>query len=921
MRKNIVHYVTRQYMKQNRKRTFTTFLGIVCMVLLLTCVFVGKNTGLAFLEYVASLKDGKWHVNFYGTNEAGLETLQKLDYVSETAISSNYGNSEFSVSGNAQRPYLTVKAYTENNFDWMNVELKEGRFPENGQELVLCEQALADGAQIEIGDTVTAEFFQRSITGTEKGTETVFPLLRLKVAYGQTVEVPQNFPYFGENESFRENRDYTGETETYTVVGIIARPGFESLDAAGYTAITALEPSKIKAADTFNVSVRFALDRLPELYGATLRELIPCEDIEFNEYLLAMSQSAQDITMNLVITFLMVFFTLLIMLASVVLIYNVFNISYRERSRYLGMLSSVGATARQKRSSIYYEAFVLLIPALFVGILLGFLAIKAGILAIRPLLSQFMGYGEYVKDAPVALQVTVRELLLTVAVSAATVFLSAYLPARKIGKLGAIASIRGNVPDRKERRFTTKLPKGNRYLGERLLAGSLLRRQKKKTRSVTAAAATFLVILFVTSYGAAAFKGIAEARTKDMDFRLTTDQWNYSAMMSGYEPDEKSYEALKQEILKHPSVSDTAQWYSGMFAGEVDSAVMSRQYEEAYREILELYYGRPLSDAEFDELYRHKLPICLVGVDDETLQVLADRAGADYQLLKEKPSALVMQEGALSTRKVSVEGYEVNGFRNFYIDVMTDLKIGDCFDAFFWSPEGEKTETLSMEIAGFVNREILNGYMEISSQFLWLVVSQDTAETIFDLSNGRGLLDHDFYFQCDETDSEFVERLKSMNSADGSIFVTEMDANIRFLDAFTGIMDVLSICFMAVVSGICFLNLFNSIRGRMEERRGEFAVLRSIGMTGRQIQRMLFLENVRILGKSLIYGFAVSAVLNALLERGITSRFGSLVLELPWKMAVSGAALMILLIFFLTARCFGKEKDGNLLDHIRAKSL
>ena len=59
-----------------------------------------------------------------------------------------------------------------------------------------------------------------------------------------------------------------------------------------------------------------------------------------------------------------VFFTILIMAASMVLIANVFQLSFRERSLYLGMLSSVGATGRQKRSSVYYEAGSLLLVAL-----------------------------------------------------------------------------------------------------------------------------------------------------------------------------------------------------------------------------------------------------------------------------------------------------------------------------------------------------------------------------------------------------------------------------------------------------------------------------------------------------------------------------------------------------------------------------
>ena len=50
MRGNVFFYVPRQYMKKNRKRTLTAFFGIFFMVMLMTCVFVGKETAFDFLE-------------------------------------------------------------------------------------------------------------------------------------------------------------------------------------------------------------------------------------------------------------------------------------------------------------------------------------------------------------------------------------------------------------------------------------------------------------------------------------------------------------------------------------------------------------------------------------------------------------------------------------------------------------------------------------------------------------------------------------------------------------------------------------------------------------------------------------------------------------------------------------------------------
>ncbi len=225
MRKNVVFYVTRQYMKQNRGRTFVTFIGIVFMVILMTGVFIGKDTGVGYLEEIASLKEGKWHAIIYDVTEKERKEAQSLPFVKDSAVSKGYGVTEFSQSANPSRPCLNVKAYSSSCFDWMNIQLEEGRFPQNGQELVISKSALDDGAKISVGDFVDAKFYTRSITGISKEVKkTVFPFYQIFLKYGETKEVPDTFPHYGKNDSFRENKMYTGMEEKYKIVGIIDTP-------------------------------------------------------------------------------------------------------------------------------------------------------------------------------------------------------------------------------------------------------------------------------------------------------------------------------------------------------------------------------------------------------------------------------------------------------------------------------------------------------------------------------------------------------------------------------------------------------------------------------------------------------------------------------------------------------------------------
>src|SRR5699024_2965973 len=74
------------------------------------------------------------------------------------------------------------------------------------------------------------------------------------------------------------------------------------------------------------------------------------------------------------------------------------------------------------------------------------------------------------------------------------------------------------------------------------------------------------------------------------------------------------------------------------------------------------------------------------------------------------------------------------------------------------------------------------------------------------------------------------------------------------------IVRVLLVCFVILTSAICLLNLVNSINGRLAERRREFAILKSIGMTGKQLRKMLLMECAALLLKTVLPVLLISGL-------------------------------------------------------------
>lgn len=926
MKKNIVYYVTRQYMKLNKKRTFTTFLGIIFMVLLMTCVFVGKDTAIGYLEDVASQKDGKWHVTMYDVTQKELEEVEKLEEIEKTAISADYGFTEFAQSANENRPYLNVKAYTTECFDWMNIKLKEGRLPESANEIVISESVMKDGAALAIGDTVQTEYFMRSITGMDKNRESFFPFYDISLAYGQTVAVPQNFPYYEENDSFKEVRDYTGKKQELKVVGIMEVPGFEQESAAGYTAITVLEENEIAELKSFNLSMKLDLENLSWTYGMELREIAGEHEIDFNDYVLSFSGKSANSTINVMVNFLAAFFVILIIFASSFLIYNVFNMSFEERSRYLGMLSSVGATGRQKRSSIYYEAFYLLVFGLPVGILAGVGIVKLGMLAIQPFLGKLMNLEQYVKDSKVTLSISWEAVVVIVILCIVTVLVSSYLPARKIGKVGPIECIRGNA-DKKHKQYPINLSVIHNMGAEGMLAGNTLRRQGKKTRAITAAAAVFIVIMLVTAFGASAIeKTVKEMIGDSADLKVNDDNWDYYFTSYGVKTEE--YDIIRQEIEQAEGIAETAEWYSGMFVGSVPTDCYSREYWSDVHDIYNLYYHRELSDEEFNKMTEDMYqPANILAVDSETLAKIARITGTDMEKLEDTdtPGAIVVQEGVLSTENTVLADMEPEKYRFYDVKQMTDKKTGESLPIRIYSEEKGEEVDFPIQVVGYATNEQLKEYVSFQSQYLWLIVSIDTVKQINEImgeEDGTPQITPELYIRTESENPEILDKLRKLSDMEESkYFLMATDYQATIQEAIIGIVHILLSCFVFLTSIICLLNLFNSIRSRVNDRSREFAIMESVGMAKVQIEKMLFYESIGIVLKSILYAGLIAFPLIYLIQFGLTEIFGPMTLKLPWLLAAAAVLAAGMAVILLTKYCYQKEKQENIMESIRNESV
>ena len=932
--KKIIFHVTRQYMKRNKGRTAVTFTGIALMVMLMTCVFVGKDTVLRYLEKVASLRSGSWHMTVYDIHAEDLSVIKEIDEADKIGFIARQGFTDFPASANKDRPYLEVKAYSPICFELANIHVTQGRLPENEKEIIISETALTDGSHIKIGDVMQAKYFDRSITGINAElSESVFPYFGVSVKYGETVDVPLNFPYYPENDDFRQNKEYRGTSGTYTVVGFMEPPAFESEGSAGYPAITILPDNAVlTGGETWNAVMTFRNTDATIPVKGRIEAATSCST-ETNDMVLSFSANGSDSVISGITVFIEVFFVVLIIAASLILIYNVFQMSFRERTKYLGMLSSVGATGRQKRFSVYYEAAVLLAAALPTGILLGMGVIKVGLLLLKPHLNKLIEIFQAGRfdDIPVTLSVNVNNLLLVAAFSIFTVMLSALIPAVKMGKIGPVESIRGNVSGG-NRRYRSQF----RLLGKsgkgvcRLLAVNGTRRLPHLTRGIVRSIAVFGMLTAVTLYGAQSVIRVVNTKLRTNDYLLNLTGYDYVLISDSYHDD--LYQSTVERIAKDSAVTQTKEIADYSFGVDLSGSLLSDEYMQAYEEIIRAYV--PSDEAYVKELLQNERDyshwVMMFGMEDEDFKKLAAAGDADESIANDpsRPAVLLYRKVELSTDNIIISGYEAD-YHFHEVQNAFRCAVGDELPLIVESSEGNKN--VSLAVAGFLDEADLAPYFSVHSEKPFAVVNrsaaaliEQAAKTVEEQTVNNGYKYYLFGLKDGEGASLLKELSRKEEQGNGVYHIVSYDAingEKGFYGAIVSIIRILAYCFTALISMVCLLNLWHSVKGRAVERRREIAMLRSIGMTNRQLRRMLAMENILMTRTGLLIAAALSSVFMLLLNRAIIAWIGRITLPVPYGLIVGIVVAACIIMALMTLVCYRYSDKESIVEDIRNETV
>ena len=165
-----------------------------------------------------------------------------------------------------------------------------------------------------------------------------------------------------------------------------------------------------------------------------------------------------------------------------------------------------------------------------------------------------------------------------------------------------------------------------------------------------------------------------------------------------------------------------------------------------------------------------------------------------------------------------------------------------------------------------------------------------------------------------------IEKLLDENYNEEEYNLDNVDANVKSVNSLYTLIAIFLYGFIIVIALIGITNIVNTITTNMELRRSEFATLKSIGMTSKEFNKMIFLESFFYGLKSLLIGIPLGIILSYLIYLAIIGEM-QFKFVLPYKGIIISILLVFILIYSIMKYSIKKINKRNIIETIRNENI
>lgn len=494
---------------------------------------------------------------------------------------------------------------------------------------------------------------------------------------------------------------------------------------------------------------------------------------------------------------------LIVVLAGIITIYSVYYVSMNQRVREFGKLKAIGATKRQLRQIVLREGMGVALFAIPIGLLIGTVAVKVVLL-------QFV---EHAKDSNVLITEAYKVVakgevqlyywwiyLLAIAVTLCTVYLSLMKPMRMAAKVSEIEAMRYQGGSKRQKSSR----KGYQFLNiGRLTKRNLAENKKKSTITIVSMAVTGIFVMMVATV-------LSCANPMESAKSSIVGQYEISPIVESGNKEHPEYEWA--EVQKNNPLNEG----------------LKQQIEELDGvERIDVFTALKVSGGPFEEKIGTEF---INGVPEEYAE----------ELKKGITEGNVTYEELKSGDKVILD----RALLHWY----PDIKVGDKLKLNIH--DGDNTFQKEIEVAA------IGEYGTGLTNYNCLIMAKEGAEKLT-INNSSS------YFQV-IADKDYDEALEASLQAivDGSGRLQMRTWKNEYDTWENAIQMTRGACyaFIIILAAISIMNLINTMINSVHVRKKELGMMQAIGMSDRQLMKMLQLEGIFYTVGTLIISIGVGSL-------------------------------------------------------------
>lgn len=564
---------------------------------------------------------------------------------------------------------------------------------------------------------------------------------------------------------------------------------------------------------------------------------------------------------NLIVWLAAVVFGILFMFCGYLLIYNVFDMSVTNDVRQYGLLRTIGTTPKQVKNLVRKQAMYLFLIGTPIGVILGILLGK-GILPIvlQMFVVDFGGKSVIVGSLPYILIIIGSVLF-----SALTVWISTRKSVMKAARVSPVEAVRYVEQN------TGKIKNHKHVKGELLPRMAKINVQRNKGRMILVVVSLMLsiillnsVFIFIGSFDEEVYVG----RQMRSDFAVyTTDAGLMNKGFTGHSS--ALPESVAETIIGHPGVKNATKMYRNTYEDSHISCAWGVNYEvdeEATERVGfpdNIKAGKKKDATSMGGGHAALTPDGrplgnVYGVSEYILDKLDIQEGEkDKSVLKER---LQKENGIILIAK-----YASNG--EFTEDMYMNLQVGDEIQFY---ENGFPTETFTvlskavtvgMEMGGLLGSGG-NLQNEIGGPIMYM--SEDHFKKLYENPSLYCVLFDTEEKQQQEVENYLSEYTTQINSDILYQSVAKLDA--AFLTTKNAVL-LIGGLIGGIFALVGIINLMNLIMTSIVTRRHEFASMQSIGMTTKQLRKMVMIESLSYVLRAGIIGTVIAMILGVTLVK------------------------------------------------------